>query len=56
MGDIELILKEASAYGMRVEVEALAEELLRHFPDDFVNDTEAYQKAYEGLCETKETK
>ena len=50
MGDIKMILQSADAYGLKNEVQVLAEQLLKHFPEDFNYPAEAYQKAYKGIC------
>ena len=42
--DIELILEEANAYGLRIEVEQWAWQLLKEDPD--LSRLEAYVQAY----------
>ena len=42
--DIELLLEEANAYGLRIEVEQLAIHLLKEDPD--LSRLEAYVQAY----------
>ena len=42
--DIELILEEANAYGLRIEVEQWAIQLLKEDPD--LSRLEAYVQAY----------
>jgi len=43
--EIEQILEEASAYNLRIEVQRLAEELWRHFPQDHLNRVYCYERA-----------
>ena len=42
--DIELLLEEANAYGLRIEVEQWAMQLLKEDPD--LSRLEAYVRAY----------